>query len=194
MQTDPVLMNDNPPPVTPRTLALPLVAMIVVIVASNFLVQFPINDWLTWGAFSYPFVFLVTDLTNRTVGARAARCVALVGFPVAVLVSLALAPWRIAAASGSAFLVSQFLDITVFNRWRRQSWWKAPLFGSAAGSVIDTMVFFSIAFAGTQFNWLTLGLGDLSVKWLMAALLLAPYRAALPYLYRHWLPELKVHA
>lgn len=194
MSPAPILMNETPPPLTARTLALPLVAMIVVIAASNFLVQFPINDWLTWGAFSYPFVFLVTDLTNRTVGARAARCVAVAGFAVAVLVSLALAPWRIAVASGSAFIVSQFLDITVFNRWRRQSWWKAPLFGSVVGSVIDTLVFFSIAFAGTQFNWLTLGAGDLGVKWLMAAALLAPYRALLPYLYRYWLPVLKVHA
>jgi uncharacterized PurR-regulated membrane protein YhhQ (DUF165 family) len=165
----------------------PIAAMALVIVLSNVLVQYPIGDWLTWGAFSYPLVFLVSDLTNRAVGPGAARRVAAVGFAVAVLVSLALAPWRIAAASGSAFIVSQLLDIMVFNRWRRQSWWKAPLIGSIAASVIDTAVFFSLAFAGTDVPWWQLAAGDLAVKALMAALLLAPYRALLPRL-QAWVP------
>ena len=156
--------------------------MAAVIVLSNVLVQHPINDWLTWGAFSYPLVFLVSDLCNRTLGPAAARHVAWVGFTVAVVVSLLLAPWRIALASGAAFIVSQLLDITVFNRWRRQSWWKAPLIGSLAASVADTAVFFFLAFAGSGMDWLLLASGDLAVKALMAAQLLAPYRALLPRL------------
>lgn len=165
----------------------PIVAMMVVVVASNYLVQFPINEWLTWGAFTFPVAYLVTDLTNRSVGASAARRVAWAGFAAAVLVSLLLAPWRIAVASGVAFIVSQLLDVAVFNRWRAQSWWKAPFIGSSVASVIDTALFFSIAFAGTGMDWWLLGLGDLGVKWLMAALLLAPYRAMLPHL-QAWVP------
>lgn len=166
----------------------PILAMLVVIVVSNYTVQFPINDWLTWGAFTYPAVFLVTDLTNRAVGPQAARRVVLVGFAGAVAMSLLLAPWRIAVASGSAFIVAQLMDVAVFNRWRSQSWWKAPLIGSLVASVIDTVVFFFIAFAGEPgVDWLKLGSGDLAVKWLMAALLLAPYRLMLPRL-QLWVP------
>ena len=165
----------------------PILAMMVVVVASNYLVQFPINDWLTWGAFTYPVAFLVTDLTNRAVGAGAARRVAWVGFAIAVVVSFALAPWRIAVASGVAFIVAQLLDISVFNQWRQQSWWKAPLIGSVIASVVDTLIFFSLAFAGTELDWLTLAAGDLGIKWLMAVLLLAPYRAMLPRL-QGWVP------
>ena len=169
---------------TPRLSGLrtPIAAMAAVIVLSNVLVQHPINDWLTWGAFSYPLVFLVTDLCNRALGPAAARRVAWVGFAIAVVVSLLLAPWRIAVASGVAFIGSQLLDIMVFNHWRRQSWWKAPLIGSLAASVADTAVFFFLAFAGTDMDWLLLASGDLAVKALMAALLLAPYRALLPRL------------
>lgn len=165
----------------------PVAAMAIVVTLSNVLVQYPINDWLTWGAFSYPLVFLVTDLTNRAVGGSAARKVAVVGFAVAVIASLALGPWRIALASGSAFLLSQILDISVFNRLRAQTWWKAPLIGSMVASVIDTVVFFFIAFAGTDLDWTMLAAGDLGVKWLMALLLLAPYRAMLPRL-GLWVP------
>lgn len=166
---------------------LPIVAMTMVIVLSNILVQHPINDWLTWGAFSYPFIFLVTDLTNRAVGSRNARRVVYVGFAIAVLVSIYFAPWRIAVASGSAFIVSQLMDIAVFNQWRQSSWWKAPLFGSAVASVVDTMVFFAIAFAGhAEMNWIMLSIGDVSMKWLMAALLLAPYKILLPYLFEYY--------
>lgn len=165
----------------------PVLAMMLVIVSSNFLVQFPINDWLTWGAFTFPVAYLVTDLTNRAVGADAARRVAWMGFAIAVVVSLALAPWRIAVASGAAFIVSQLLDVAVFNRWRAQSWWKAPLVGSSVASVIDTLLFFGLAFAGTGLDWLSLASGDLAVKWLMALLLLVPYRAMLPRL-QLWVP------
>lgn len=169
---------------TLKTLAWPVAAMAAVIVLSNLLVQHTINDWLTWGAFSYPLVFLVTDLTNRALGPAAARRVAWAGFAVAVVVSLALAPWRIALASGAAFIVAQTMDILVFNRWRRATWWKAPLWGSMVASVVDTGVFFFLAFAGSEMNWLQLTSGDLAVKAAMAVLLLAPYRALLPHLDR----------
>jgi uncharacterized PurR-regulated membrane protein YhhQ (DUF165 family) len=165
----------------------PILAMLVVIVASNYLVQFPINDWLTWGAFTFPVAFLVTDLTNRAVGNDAARRVAWTGFAIAVVVSFALAPWRIAVASGVAFIVGQLLDIVAFNRLRTQSWWKAPLIGSVVASVVDTGIFFFLAFYGSDMNWLTLAAGDLSIKWLMAAVLLAPYRVMLPRL-QLWVP------
>jgi queuosine precursor transporter len=173
----------QPTPLPPlRDLALPIGAMAAVIVLSNVLVQHEINAWLTWGAFSYPLVFLVSDLCNRALGPQAARRVAWVGFAVAVAVSLALAPWRIALASGAAFLFAQLMDVTVFNRWRRATWWKAPLIGSLIASVVDTGVFFFLAFAGSDMNWLQLAAGDLAVKAAMALLLLAPYRALLPHL------------
>jgi uncharacterized PurR-regulated membrane protein YhhQ (DUF165 family) len=167
---------------------LPMLAMALVIALSNYLVQFPINDWLTWGAFSYPLVFLVCDLTNRAVGPVVARRVAWSGFALALAISLAIAPWRIAVASGTAFLVAQVLDIAVFNRLRQADWWKAPLAASAAASVVDTLVFFAIAFAGTGQNWLTLSLGDMLVKLAMAVVLLAPYRYLLTYL-QAWRPR-----
>jgi uncharacterized PurR-regulated membrane protein YhhQ (DUF165 family) len=165
----------------------PILAMLVVITSSNYLVQFPINDWLTWGAFTFPVAFLVTDLTNRAVGNSAARRVAWAGFAIAVLVSLAVAPWRIAVASGLAFILGQMLDIVAFNKLRAMAWWKAPLIGSAVASVLDTSVFFFLAFAGTDMNWLMFAAGDLSIKWLMAAVLLAPYRVMLPRL-QLWVP------
>jgi uncharacterized PurR-regulated membrane protein YhhQ (DUF165 family) len=166
-----------------HTLWRPMLAMAVVIALSNWLVQWPVGEWLTWGAFSYPLVFLVSDLTNRAVGPTGARRVAWVGFALAVVLSLWLAPWRIAVASGLAFIVSQVLDIAVFNRWRQQTWWKAPLIGSLVASAVDTAVFFFLAFAGSDMNWLQLALGDLLVKSAMAAVLLAPYRAMLPHLH-----------
>jgi hypothetical protein len=177
----------SPPPHALARLALPVAAMAAVIVLSNVLVQHAINDWLTWGAFSYPLVFLVTDLTNRALGPQVARRVAWIGFAIAVAVSLALAPWRIAVASGAAFLFAQLMDVAVFNRWRAATWWKAPLIGSLVASVVDTAVFFFLAFAGTDMNWLMLATGDLAVKALMAAVLLAPYRALLPHL-QTWAP------
>lgn len=152
-------------------------AMAAVVGASNWLVQYPINDYLTWGAFSYPVAYLVTDVCNRCFGPRRAREVAFVGFAVGIALSLWLASGRIALASGTAFLVSQLLDVAVFNRLRRASWWKAPLWGSVAASIIDTALFFSLAFHGTGVPWLPLAGGDLAVKLLMAVLLLAPYRA-----------------
>jgi uncharacterized integral membrane protein (TIGR00697 family) len=200
--------------------------MAIVVVASNVLVQFPVAghlgnvalaDILTWGAFTYPVAFLVTDLANRRYGPATARRVVFVGFMTAVATTIVFPPLlfraglipfetepgrlaRIAAASGSAFLVGQLLDVTVFNWLRRQSWWRAPVIGSLAGSVIDTVVFFSIAFAplfavvgpsdpfsleaaplmGTLAldapRWISWAMGDLSVKLLIAIFALIPYR------------------
>jgi queuosine precursor transporter len=157
--------------------ALPVLAMVVVVAGSNVAVQYPINDWLTWGALTYPVAFLVTDLTNRRYGPQEARRVAYAGFALAVLLSIVLAGPRIALASGTAFLTAQLLDISVFGRLRRLRWWKAPLVSSGIASIWDTAVFFSLAFAGTGLPWVTWGLGDLSAKFAMALLLLMPFRA-----------------
>ncbi|MFA5121572.1 queuosine precursor transporter [Zavarzinia sp.] len=156
-------------------------AMTSVVVASNILVQYPFEpfglaDWLTWGAFSYPLSFFVTDLTNRQVGPQAARRVVYAGFLVAVVLSALLSEPRIAAASGLAFLVGQLLDVTVFNRLRRQSWWRAPFVASALGSLVDTAVFFTAAFAGSGLPWTGWAAGDLAVKMTFALGLLAPFR------------------
>jgi hypothetical protein len=160
-----------------RQILPPALAMSAIVLVSNVLVQFPINPWLTWGAFSYPVAYFVTDVCNRTAGPALARRVAWVGFAVGLLLSAALAPVRIALASGAAFIVSQLLDVAVFNRLRRRSWWKAPLFGSAAASVVDTSIFFGVAFAGSAVAWFPLAAGDLGVKLFMALALLPPYRA-----------------
>lgn len=201
-------------------------AMALVVVASNILVQFPVQgtvgrlslaDILTWGAFTYPFAFLVTDLANRRYGPAMARRIVFVGFMVAVVCSIVMPPLlfragliefetasdrlvRIAAASGAAFLTAQLLDVTVFNWLRRQSWWRAPIFGTLAGSVVDTIVFFSIAFSAAfafagpndafaletaplmgvlpveAMRWISWALGDLSVKLIIAVFALIPYR------------------
>jgi len=194
-----------------RQLALPVLAMTIVVVASNILVQYPfepfgLGDYLTWGAFTYPVAFLVSDLTNRRFGPRTARQVVAVGFMFAVGLSAYLGPPRIAFASGTAYVVGQLLDITVFNRLRGQTWWRAPLVGSIIGSMIDTALFFSLAFASifpqvmdaalntnpddlaymaetvTIFGhmilrWQSLAIFDFSVKMLVALIALLPYGA-----------------
>ena len=156
--------------------AIAALAMAAVVLASNILVQFAINDWLTWGALTYPAAFLVSELVNRAHGPGQARRVAAVGFAVAVAVSLALAPLRIALASGAAFLLSQWLDIGVFNRLRHGRWWRAPLVATVLAALLDTAVFWSIAFAGADAPWVTWAIGDLGVKLAVGALLLLPFR------------------
>jgi uncharacterized integral membrane protein (TIGR00697 family) len=201
-------------------------AMALVVVASNVLVQFPVNgeigglalaDILTWGAFTYPFAFLVTDLANRRYGPAIARQIVVVGFMLAVACSIVVPPLlfkygfiefetaadrlvRIAVASGAAFLTAQLLDVTVFNWLRKRSWWRAPVFGSLAGSVLDTAIFFSVAFSAAfafvgpsdafalenapllgflsveAARWISWALGDLTVKLLIAVFALIPYR------------------
>ena len=176
-------------------LIMPVIAMTLVVVASNILVQYPftpfdLGDYLTWGAFTYPVAFLVTDLTNRRYGPRVARQLVIAGFAVAVVLSIWLATPRIALAYGTAFLVGQLLDITVFNRLRRQAWWRAPFVGSIIGSALDTALFFSLAFAGDPdmsglvnlfgtdvMLWQSLAVFDFTVKMLIALIALLPYGA-----------------
>lgn len=164
-------------PAGPFRLLLPVAAMMVVVTSSNYLVRFPINDFLTWGALTYPVSFLITDLTTRLEGPQPARRVVYVGFVLGLLLSCWLATPRIAAASGTAFLLGQLLDILLFQRLRQSGWWRAPLLSSILGSVLDTSVFFTLAFAGTGLPVLTLALGDLGVKLALAVLFLAPFRA-----------------
>lgn len=197
---------------TPIPTAWPFVAaMAIIVVASNILVQFPfqhlgLGEILTWGAFTYPLAFLVNDLTNRRFGPAAARRVVLVGFVLAVILSVWLASPRIALASGAAFLAAQLLDVAIFDRLRRSAWWRPPLVSTLAGSALDTVIFFSLAFAGTfsfldtalgredgslafavpLFGvgaevplWVSLALGDFAVKLLIGFAMLAPYGALL---------------
>lgn len=199
-----------------RTLAIwPfMAAMAAIVVVSNILVQYPfrhfgLGEILTWGAFTYPVAFLVNDLTNRRFGPRAARRVVLSGFVLAVILSAWLASPRLAIASGAAFLFAQLLDAAVFDRLRGGAWWRAPLISTLIGSVLDTILFFSVAFAqrfafldtalgredgslafpvsllGTGIEaplWLSLALGDFAVKVLIGLLMLAPYGALLAIL------------
>ena len=159
---------------------LPLAAMAGLVALSNVLVQYPLGDWLTWGAFTYPVCFLVTDLTNRMHGAATARRVVYVGFAAAVVLSIVLATPRIAVASGLAFLVAQLLDVSIFDRMRRRIWWQAPLVSSMLGSAVDTALFFSIAFYGTELPWITLGIGDFLWKAAFALAMLLPFRLFMP--------------
>ena len=142
-----------------RSLIPGVLAMAAIVVASNILVQFLFGQWLTWGAFTYPFAFLVTDLTNRFQGAAAARKVVLAGFAVGVACSLVgtriigefgpLVTFRVALGSGLAFLVAQLLDVHVFDRLRHGNWWRAPFISTLFGATFDTAIFFTVAFSAT---------------------------------------------
>ena len=176
MDSDPAA---RPSPVA--ALVLAVAAMTVVVTVSNILVAYPLNDWLTWAAFTYPLSFLVTDLTNRRLGPGQARRVVYAGFALALALSWYFAGWRIALASGSAFLVAQLLDVAVFDRLRAGIWWRAPLVSSSLGSAVDTVLFFAIAFAGTGLPWVSWAAGDFAVKLLMALSLLIPFRALSAY-------------
>lgn len=164
-------------PMTPFQLGVSVALMIIIVVASNVLVQYPINNWLTWGAVSYPIAFLVADVLNRRFGPKSARKVAYFGFIAALAISVFVATPRIALASGSAFLVAQLCDIYIFDRLRHRVWWQAPFVGGAAGATLDTFVFFSVAFVGTTMPWHTLLLGDLAIKLCLNTFMLAPFRA-----------------
>lgn len=153
-------------------------AMVIIVVSANVLVQFPISNWLTWGAATYPISFLVTDIANRFHGPNVARKVLYAGFFVAVIISAYLATPRIAVASGIAFLIAQLLDVQIFDRLRADLWWKAPLVSSVVGSAIDTALFFTIAFFGTAMPWVTLAIGDFMVKIAIAILMLVPFSVA----------------
>lgn len=187
-----------------------IVLMCAIVAASNYLVQFPVSgrigpidlaDLLTWGAFTYPVAFLVTDLTNRMFGPSKARLVVFAGFVLAVGLSIWLATPQIAVASGLAFLTAQLLDVSIFDALRRATWWKAPLVSTILGSCIDTLLFFSIAFSQALAfgepdafaiesapllgfmtieapRWLSWALGDLSVKLIVGLAMLVPYGLA----------------
>ncbi len=151
--------------------------MAIIVGASNYLVQIPINDWLTWGALTYPLAFLINDLVNRFYGASTARRVVYVGFAVGVALSLSVDTIdpRIAIASGAAFLIAQLLDVSIFDRLRQATWWIAPSVSSAISTIVDTFLFFGIAFAGTQTPWVQWATGDLGVKWAVAIASLVVY-------------------
>jgi len=175
-----------------RALIAGIAAMAAVVAVSNILVQFRLGDWLTWGAISYPFAFLITDLMNRLHGPAAARRVILAGFVIGIACSFIgtqidgafgpLVTWRIALGSGTAFLAAQLLDVTVFDRLRRGVWWRAPVVSSVVGSTVDTALFFSIAFSatlvfiepGNDVGWANeilpvLGVGPLAPLWISLA-------------------------
>ena len=163
----------------------------VVVLASNYLVQFPIKYYgleeiLTYGAFSYPIAFLITDLANRSYGKLIARQIVYIGFAIGVSFTLLfstnfgdLISVRIAIGSGTAFLVAQLLDVKIFDNLRKKEWFIAPLTSSIIGSTVDTFLFFSISFYATGVPWVTLSLGDLTVKILVALLMLIPFRLLL---------------
>ena len=167
--------------------------MSIVVVISNYLVQFPVKylgleNLLTYGAFTYPVAFLITDLSNRRYGKSTAKKIVYLGFAVGVFLTLYfstnysdLVSIRIAIGSGTAFLIAQLIDVNVFDRLRKKKWFIAPLASSLIGSSIDTFLFFSISFYGTGINWVTLGLGDLIVKIIVALIMLVPFRILLSY-------------
>lgn len=158
-----------------NALILSIVAMAVVIVVSNILVAIPVNDWLTWGTLTFPLAFLVTDLVNRHYGVQKARWVVYAGFAVGVAASLYFADMRIAMASGTAFLIAQLLDVSVFDKLRSMTWWIAPFASSIISTVVDTFLFYGLAFFNTGEPWYQWAVGDLGFKWLVAVLALVPY-------------------
>ena len=167
------------------------ILMGVVVLSSNYLVQFPINYYglseiLTYGAFSYPVAFLITDLANRFYGKFVARKIVYIGFFIGIIFTLLfstdfadLISIRIAIGSGVAFITAQLLDIQIFDRLRKKKWFIAPLTSSFIGSTVDTFLFFSISFYGTGVPWITLSLGDLTVKLFVALIMLIPFKILL---------------
>jgi len=167
--------------------------MALTVVLSNYLVQFPVHymgfqDLLTYGAFSYPIAFLITDLSNRRYGTNIAKNIVYLGFILGVILTFYfstnysdLISIRIAIGSGTAFLVAQLIDINIFDKLRKKIWFAAPLVSSLIGSSIDTFLFFSISFYGTEVNWVTLSFGDLFVKIFVALMMLIPFRLLLSY-------------
>ena len=164
------------------------VLMGLIVAASNYLVQFPIKHYgleeiLTYGAFSYPIAFLITDLANRSFGTQVAKKIVYIGFIIGIAVTLLfstnltdLISVRIAIGSGTAFIIAQLLDVKIFDQLRERKWFVAPLTSSFIGSTVDTFLFFSISFYGTGIPWVTLSFGDLVVKIFVALLMLIPFR------------------
>ena len=163
----------------------------VVVLLSNYLVQFPVQYYglekvLTYGAFSYPVAFLITDLANRSYGKMIARKIVYIGFVIGIIFTILfstnftdLISIRIAIGSGLAFLIAQLLDVQIFDRLRKKKWFVAPLTSSLIGSTVDTFLFFSVAFYGTGVPWVTLSFGDLTIKVFVALIMLIPFRLLL---------------
>ena len=178
--------------------------MASVVALSNYLVQFPIKyfnleNLLTYGAFSYPIAFLITDLSNRRYGKNVAKKIVYLGFGLGIFLTLYfstnysdLISIRIAIGSGTAFLVAQLIDVHIFDRLRNKIWFLAPLASSLIGSTIDTFLFFSISFYGTGINWITLSLGDLFVKIFVALVMLIPFRLLLSHVQENSTTEKKI--
>ncbi len=168
-----------------------------IVLISNYLVQFPVDHFgleeiLTYGAFSYPITFLITDLANRAYGKTVARKVVYIGFIIGIFLTLFVSTnfsdvisIRIAIGSATAFFVAQNLDVQIFDKLRKKTWYIAPLFSSSIGSIIDTFLFFSIAFYSTDIPWVTLAIGDLLVKFLVTLLMLIPFRLLLKKIRDH---------
>ena len=174
-----------------KTFLILSILMGVIVLSSNYLVQFPINHYglnevLTYGAFTYPIAFLITDLANRSYGKIVARKIVYIGFIIGISFTLLfstnfadLISVRIAIGSGTAFLVAQLLDVQIFDKLRQKKWFVAPLTSSFIGSTVDTFLFFSISFYATGIPWFTLSLGDLAVKIFVALIMLIPFRLLL---------------
>ena len=179
-------------------------SMALIVVLSNYLVQFPINyfgleNLLTYGALSYPVAFLITDLSNRRYGKSTAKKIVYLGFIIGVFITLYfstnysdLISIRIAIGSGTAFIVAQLVDVNIFDKLRNKIWFVAPLISSFIGSTIDTFLFFSISFYGTGINWVTLSFGDLFVKIFVALIMLIPFRLLLFHFLENSITEKKV--
>ena len=178
--------------------------MALVVSLSNYLVQFPVNyygfqDLLTYGAFSYPVAFLITDLSNRRYGKDTAKKIVYLGFALGVFITLYfstnysyLISIRVAIGSGTAFLVAQLIDVNIFNKLRNKIWFAAPLTSSLIGSTVDTFLFFWISFYGTGINWISLSFGDLFVKIFVALIMLNPFRLLLSRIQENSTVEKKI--
>ena len=200
-----------------KFLIVPVIVMSIIVLLSNILVQFLLGNWLTWGALTYPLAFLVTDITNRLYGLSAARKVVLFGFLIGIACSLVgtqlqgefgpLVTFRIALGSATAFILSHFLDISIFDYLRKEKWWKAPLISSIVGSFLDTLIFFFVAFSSififlepsndvswaseqipllgiflTSPFWVSLAVADFLVKLSIIIISLIPFRYLIIYL------------
>ena len=179
--------------------------MALVVTLSNYLVQFPVKyiglqDLLTYGAFSYPVAFLITDLSNRRYGKNTAKKIVYLGFALGVFLTFYfstnysdLISIRIAIGSGTAFLVAQLIDVNIFDKLRNKIWFVAPLISSLIGSTIDTFLFFTISFYGTGINWISLSFGDLFVKIFVALAMLIPFRLLLSHIQENSITEKKIN-
>ena len=193
------------PKIENRLFFILAVFMATVVAISNYLVQFPIKyfnleNLLTYGAFSYPIAFLITDLSNRRYGKNTAKKIVYLGFALGVFLTFYfstnysdLISIRIAIGSGIAFLVAQLIDVNIFDKLRNKIWYTAPLVSSLIGSTIDTFLFFSISFYGTGISWVTLSFGDLFVKIFVALAMLIPFRILLSHIQENATIEKKIN-